>query len=241
MPLLGNGVLAIWNGIANDKDAEFLEWHMREHIPERVGLPGFRRGRRYVAVDGVPGYFNFYEVSDPAVLVSQTYLERLNEPSEWTEAIVMNFTDTSRTACRVAASIGQGVGCFVDVLRFDEFDDAAAECAAALVSKLVSLGGISAAHLLRREALEIHQPTAEMRLRGVPDHSSSAIMIVESSDRESLLSARNGATGDSDLRRAGLSEPSQRGLYRFQFGLDQNELALASLNKEADNRNRISA
>jgi len=61
MPLLGTGVLAIWNGLAPGYDAEFVEWHVKEHIPERVGVPGFLRARRYFAVDGAPAYFNFYE------------------------------------------------------------------------------------------------------------------------------------------------------------------------------------
>ena len=41
MSLLGTGVLAIWNGIDPDAEREFVRWHVEEHIPERVGLPGF--------------------------------------------------------------------------------------------------------------------------------------------------------------------------------------------------------
>lgn len=49
MPLLGKAILAIWNGIAKGADDEFESWHVREHIPERVGLPVSLRGRRYAA------------------------------------------------------------------------------------------------------------------------------------------------------------------------------------------------
>ena len=61
MALFGRGVLAIWNDITDAAETEFVRWHVREHIPERVGLPGFLRGRRYIAHDGRPKYFNFYE------------------------------------------------------------------------------------------------------------------------------------------------------------------------------------
>ena len=61
MPLLGNGVLAIWNGIESNAELDFIAWHATEHIPERVALPGFLRRRRYVAADGHPKYFTFYE------------------------------------------------------------------------------------------------------------------------------------------------------------------------------------
>lgn len=51
MGLLGSGALAIWNGIAPEAEREFDRWHTYEHIPERMALPGFLRGRRYVADD----------------------------------------------------------------------------------------------------------------------------------------------------------------------------------------------
>ena len=54
MALIGQGVLAIWNGIKPEAEDDFVAWHVREHIPERVGLPGFVRGRRYVAGTALP-------------------------------------------------------------------------------------------------------------------------------------------------------------------------------------------
>lgn len=61
--LAGEAVVAIWNGIAPEGRAEFYEWHLHEHIPERVGIPGFKRGRRYIAADPAtqPEFFTLYE------------------------------------------------------------------------------------------------------------------------------------------------------------------------------------
>ena len=106
MGLQGKGVLAIWNGIAPEAEKEFVAWHVREHIPERVGLPGFLRGRRYVALDGLPKYFNFYETTTADDLSSPTYQARLNAPTEWTRRVVAQFRDASRTICDVAVSLG---------------------------------------------------------------------------------------------------------------------------------------
>jgi hypothetical protein len=61
MALRGTGILAIWNDIAPGGDAEFTDWHTREHVPERIAGPGFLRGRRYSAVSGSPKYFTLYE------------------------------------------------------------------------------------------------------------------------------------------------------------------------------------
>jgi hypothetical protein len=49
MALAGEGAICIWNDILPEHRAEFYAWHNEEHMPERVGIPGFRRGRRYIA------------------------------------------------------------------------------------------------------------------------------------------------------------------------------------------------
>ena len=43
----GAGIIVIWNDILADARDDFLEWHSREHIPERVAIPGFVRGQRW--------------------------------------------------------------------------------------------------------------------------------------------------------------------------------------------------
>ena len=125
MALLGGGVLAIWNGIATGYEDEFLEWHVKEHIPERIGVQGFLRGRRYFSVDGTPVYFNFYETETYQVLSSEPYLARLNDPTPWTRKVVSNFKDTSRTICDVAHSAGQGVAAWIETIQLQTSLDAA--------------------------------------------------------------------------------------------------------------------
>ena len=41
MGLLGNAVLVNWGGIVETKEIEYNEWHSKEHMPERISLPGF--------------------------------------------------------------------------------------------------------------------------------------------------------------------------------------------------------
>ena len=43
------GVLALWMDCAAGGEAEFERWYQTEHLRERVGLPGFWRGRRYAS------------------------------------------------------------------------------------------------------------------------------------------------------------------------------------------------
>ena len=85
MSLAGLGVVAIWHDLLPEARDDFHEWHNREHMPERVGIPGFRRGRRYVAISGTPEFFNLYEADSPEILSGQDYLNRLNSPTAWTK------------------------------------------------------------------------------------------------------------------------------------------------------------
>ncbi|MFZ1908245.1 MAG: hypothetical protein WAU52_04100 [Burkholderiales bacterium] len=40
------GLLAVWNDIAAEDEAEFNAWYDDEHIPERLGIPGILSARR---------------------------------------------------------------------------------------------------------------------------------------------------------------------------------------------------
>ncbi len=223
MPLLGTGVLAIWNGVNDGMEREFLEWHVKEHIPERVGLPGFLRGRRYVAVEGTPAFFNFYETETPETLRSARYLKRLNEPSEWTRRVVSSFTDTSRTICRVSESVGSGAGSFVEVLTFMGAGARAGERALEYLNAILARRGVCGAHLLVRDEGPAIL-TSEHRLRKTPDGSWPAILIVEAVESDAILGIRGADLSDAALLEAGVGQPSARGLYRYEYGLGKDEV-----------------
>ena len=93
------GVVAIWNGIAEEARDEFYRWHETEHMPERLAIPGFLRGRRYRVVGEGIEFFTRYDVESPAVLTSEAYLARLNAPTEWTKRVLPHFRDTARALC----------------------------------------------------------------------------------------------------------------------------------------------
>jgi hypothetical protein len=48
------GAMAVWNDVEPGHEAEFDTWYMHQHIPERLGVPGFLEARRYEAIDGSP-------------------------------------------------------------------------------------------------------------------------------------------------------------------------------------------
>src|SRR5437667_4531143 len=127
MSLSGQGAVAIWHDIAPDARAEFYRWHGLEHMPERLDIPGFVRGRRYIALDGEPEFFNLYETESPFTLTGPDYLARLDNPTPWTVATVKYFTHVVRSLCRIAASCGEAQGGVIATYRYDVDDERAAQ------------------------------------------------------------------------------------------------------------------
>ena len=50
MPLAGKGMLLTSMNIDAADEPEFNRWYDREHLEERVAMPGFLEARRYVAL-----------------------------------------------------------------------------------------------------------------------------------------------------------------------------------------------
>jgi hypothetical protein len=126
--LRGNGVLAIWNDIDAENEAEFNNWYTHQHLPERVGIQGFLRGRRYVAPlsaenRNIAKYFTLYELESIQTLTSPAYMARLNSPTEWTKKIVPLFRNGNRRAYRVTGSIGAGIGGQAATIAFGPADN----------------------------------------------------------------------------------------------------------------------
>lgn len=226
MALWGQGVLAIWNDIDPQAEADFVAWHVAEHIPERVGLPGFLRGRRYIAVDGHPKYFNFYETEQAETLRSPQYLVRLNDPTPWTRRVVAHFRNTSRTICDVAASIGRGEGPWIEAIQLKSFEGVVLhpKYKSETLPALAADPAICGVHLLRGCPTDTRADTAESKLRTARDEAAEWILLVEAIEEGSLRQLRATALSEPNLTANGAFKLIARGLYRLQFSLCHSEL-----------------
>ena len=113
------GVLAIWNDIRKGRESDFEFWYNNEHFPERLAVPGFEIGRRYEAISEGPRSFVFYITDTPDVLKSSAYIERLNNPTVLTQAVMSDvFINMSRTLCRRTKQFGTLSGAFCVTARF---------------------------------------------------------------------------------------------------------------------------
>jgi hypothetical protein len=125
--LVGGGVLVIWNAIAREHEALFNDWYTREHVPERLSVPGFLRARRYAGVENAPAalpqYMTLYETRDASVLASAPYLDKLNNPTKLTVRVLPFMQHVVRAACTVILSAGRGIGGSLGTMTFG-FDEA---------------------------------------------------------------------------------------------------------------------
>jgi len=99
-------------------EEEYEAWYQTEHLLERLSIAGFQRGRRYEAIGLGGGYFTYYETDRPDVLISDAYLNRVNNPTPMTARIMRDaFTDMNRTVCKRAYVQGQMRGAFAATLK----------------------------------------------------------------------------------------------------------------------------
>jgi hypothetical protein len=104
--------------IAGDAIAEHDDWHTREHLPERLAIPGFLRGSRWIAPAGAPRYFVMYEVRELSTLASPAYTARLNNPTPWTARMMKSYIGMRRALCSMVAGFGAGLGSTALLVRF---------------------------------------------------------------------------------------------------------------------------
>src|SRR4051812_37788518 len=110
MALRGKGMLITFTEVAAADEPDFNEWYNREHMDERVNLPGFRRARRYVAAKADPKYFATYECASVADLAAPNYLKRLASQSPWSQRVMKRFTKFHRLTLRIRADLTHGNG-----------------------------------------------------------------------------------------------------------------------------------
>ena len=105
MSLLGKAAVAMWWNIRAEQRSEFGDWHSHEHFPERLGIPGFRRGSRWTSALDAEGFFVLYELEQYETLTSKGYLDRLNAPTPWSTKMMPHHLNMVRSQCRVASEL----------------------------------------------------------------------------------------------------------------------------------------
>ena len=181
--MTNDGILAIWHDVGEEIGDDYERWYFQEHLPERVGVPGFVAGRRYEAVAGAPRFLTYYEGESPQIFVSKPYLDRLNDPTPWSTSVLRHFRDTNRTICRRTWDAGTIRGAWGTAIRVNR-DGGEGGATADTVAALRTLGRAWAddwwtlrVEIWTREEVPPPAKTAEAELRTAPDRYIEAAVF----------------------------------------------------------------
>ena len=226
MPIAGLGVVAIWHDLTDEIKPEFYQWHNREHMPERLSIPGFNRGRRYIALSGTPEYFNLYEADSLAVVAGPDYLERLNHPTPWTQRTVPGFRNVSRSVCHVECSVGVGQGGVMHTVRFDatlsQSESLYRFITAEAIPKIAAAPGVAGVHFCRADPSSSRIDTTEKKARGTATLVPNWILLVEGANQTFVDSARQHGAADAQLVAAGARLPIESGTYLLEHAREKS-------------------
>jgi hypothetical protein len=223
MPLLGQAAMVLSFDIVPEAITEHDDWHTHEHLPERLSIPGFVRGTRWISVRGQPRYLVLYEVEQLATLTSEAYLARLNDPSPWTSKMMPFYRGMSRGFCSVTGSFGVGLGHSCMLIRFKPAAGADSSLRAWLKGILPGLpaqSGIGSVHLL--EGALTPAMTNEQRMRGADAGVDWALLLLGYS-QGALASLVQGELGAAQLESQGATEVLDA-MYRMDYTLADREV-----------------
>jgi len=205
--------------IVADAIPEHDDWHTHEHLPERLSIPGFLRGTRWVTPGAKPRYFVMYEVETLATLQSQAYRDRLDHPSPWTARIMPHYRGMTRGLCAITGHAGAGLGPIGLLIRFEPRTGHESALRTWLVDDmlpgLASRRGLGGAYLVER-ALTAPM-TTEQSIRGA-DAGIAWALFVTSYSEESLAPLAQGELGHDRFAAHGGAGVSDA-LYRLHYTL----------------------
>jgi hypothetical protein len=186
------GILAIWHDIVPEHRHDVLAWYDAEHHFERLDVPGFLSVRRYSAMQGEPELFIRYETESVAVLSSEPYLARLNNPTPWTLQSQPRFRNNSRTVCTRTQRVGRAEGGFAVTLRIDAqagMDPSHGWNWPATRVELMRQPGVVGVERWEADGARSTIATAEKKLRGGEDRYVGLVIVAHATDRSAADAA----------------------------------------------------
>jgi hypothetical protein len=225
--LFGNAVMVNWSDVAEEHRPAYYEWHSCEHMVGRVSIPGFLRGRRYIAARASRDFLVCYEVENISVLTSAAYLDKANAPSALTQRTTPFVRNSSRALAQVRLSVGIGTGGAALTLRMDPQSGRDGSLERYLMSEalpaLSRIPQVTGAHFC---VADVQASTiVPVERQGRPTTVPNWIVIIEGVSVEALVDACGTQLSDEALRYHGSSENIARDTYALQIMVSRPPVA----------------
>ena len=222
MPLFGKGMLVVFSEVKARDERDFNEWYNREHIDERINLPGFHRARRYVAVRASPKYLATYECDSVGDLATPGYLQLLANQTPWTQAVMAKFTHFHRLTLRVQIDMTHGMGGVVTCVRFVPDPRKRKTLVAWLqetaLPRTIARPGLLGATVAEND-LDVANAPAQAKSMDHPKADEAEwVALIEGADAASTTAAARTLFKPSALKPFGVTAAPIIGTYRLLFG-----------------------
>ncbi|MBR1228360.1 MULTISPECIES: DUF4286 family protein [unclassified Bradyrhizobium] len=223
MPIAGKGMLLTSMNIDAADEAEFNRWYDREHLEERVAMPGFLEARRYVAHDGDPKYLSLYSTETIEVLDSPFYRTALANQTAWSKANIARFKNMIRGVSRITISHGTGRGAVLGIIRLRPPAGGEEKLRTALRDQLdpTGLDGIISMHLLE------NNPTLSKPITDDPAAPNPGagdwFMLIDATDVGAVPAAAARFNDNAAIKPLVVTS----GVYRLMWDLAKSDLPRA--------------
>src|SRR3954452_8453477 len=220
MPIAGKGMLLTSMNVDSADEAEFNRWYDREHLEERVAIPGFLEARRYVAHQGNPKYLSLYSTETFEVLDSPTYRTALANQTAWSKDNIANFKDMIRGVSRITISRGTGRGAALGIIRLRPPAGSHDNVRTALRDQLdpAKRDGIISMHLLENDAA-LSKPITDDAAAANPG-AGDWFVLIDASDIGVVPPAVARFTDNAAIKPLVVTS----GVYRLMWDLAKSDL-----------------
>lgn len=180
------GQLFIWTDVDPVHETDFNRWYDREHMQERIGIPGFLRARRFRSpVAGARRYLALYDTESLAVFRTSEYQKAFAQQTDWSRLNFARMRDTQRRVGELSVDEGKGEGGALALFVFADADRSAAR----LLPDF--RGTIERDHVVRASLLETDVELSAPLSAGAAPARADRVAMVEATDADAAFDAAN--------------------------------------------------
>lgn len=178
------GQLFIWTDVDPAHEPDFNRWYDREHMQERMGIPGFLRARRFRAlIAGPRRYLALYDTESLAVFRTRDYQKAFAHQTDWSRRNFARMRDTQRRVGELTVDEGQGEGGALALFVFAGPDRSAARLAPKFRDT------VERAHVIRASLLETDLDLSAPLSAGAAPVRGDSVAMVEATDADAASGA----------------------------------------------------
>lgn len=178
------GQLSIWTDVDPAHELDFNRWYDREHMQERIAIPGFRRARRFRCLVSCPRpYLALYDTDSVQTFRSAAYQQAFTKQTEWSQRNFSRMRDTQRRVGELTVDVGAAEG---GALALFVVSGAALDETAPQFDALITRDHVLRASLLRTD-VALSTPLAP----GASQARSDGVVMVEANDADTAFDAAN--------------------------------------------------